>query len=266
MKPLLFGSCMAPNADDFIRGALALVGNELDLTIRFVDWMTWPEREAAFDQAQIDLAWICGLPYVWKADAHPGTIRLLAAPVMAGERYRGRPHYFSDVVVRHSSSYAAFDDLAGTAWGYNEPRSHSGYNIVRSELARRGLDGDFIGSLVSTGSHQASLEALLQGRIDWAAIDSTVLETEFRRRPGLSSRLRVLETFGPSPAPPLIARAGFDPALALKLQTALTGLHRTGPGRAFLALHAVAGFAPVTDRSYDPIRAMDRLARSIDFR
>jgi len=255
---------MAPNADDFIRSALGFIANELGVPIEFVDWMTWPEREAAFDQAQIDLVWICGLPYVWKADAHPDTIRLLAAPVMAGERYRGQPHYFSDVIVQHASSYAVFEDLAGTTWGYNEPRSHSGYNIVRCELARRGLDSGFVGRRVATGSHQASLEALLQGRIDWTAIDSTVLETECRRRPGLSSRLRVLEAFGPSPAPPLIARAGFDPTLAAELQDMLTSMHGSQTGRSTLARHAVEKFEPVNDRSYDPIREMQRLARSID--
>ncbi|HEX3202938.1 MAG TPA: hypothetical protein VHW42_13520 [Actinomycetes bacterium] len=46
---------------------------------------------------------ICGLPYVWLADRHPPPVEPLAAPVLAGERYGGRPVSYSDVIVHHDS-------------------------------------------------------------------------------------------------------------------------------------------------------------------
>lgn len=254
---------MAPNADGFILDLLMYIRQTSGLSIEFVDWMTWPEREAALDRGRIALGWICGLPYTWKADGHPPTVRLLAAPVMSGERYRGQPVYFSDVVVRRGSSFQRFLDLEHSVWGYNEPRSHSGYNLVRYELARRGLEGSFFQRTLATGSHQQAIEAILRGEIDAAAIDSTVLETELRLRPGLDAELRVIETFGPSPIPPIVAAAGFDPALEVEIRDTLLRIHRSESGRALLERHHMARFAPVDDRSYDPIREMERIARSI---
>jgi ABC-type nitrate/sulfonate/bicarbonate transport system substrate-binding protein len=61
----------------------------------------------------------------------PPKLTLLAAPLPAGARYGGKPIYFSDVVVRRDSPYQTFADLRGVTWGYNEPGSQSGYNVVR---------------------------------------------------------------------------------------------------------------------------------------
>ena len=263
MKKILFGSCMAPNADDFIRDVLDFLQQTAGIPIEFVDEMTWPEREAALDRGQIELGWICGLPYVWKADRNPPRATLLAAPVMDGERYRGQPIYFSDVVVRRGSDFTDFSSLAQAVWGYNEPRSHSGYNLVRFELAKRGLNGDFFSQVVATGSHQSAIKAILRGKIDAAAIDSTVLETEMRREPELAKELRVIETFGPSPIPPIVASTGLDPELRRPIRDTLISMHQSSKGLACLQRHRVARFVQVDDDGYDPIRAMDRVARTI---
>ena len=48
----------------------------------------------------IDVAFVCGLPYTEKHDRPDRPVELLAAPVMADDRYRGLPIYFTDVIVR----------------------------------------------------------------------------------------------------------------------------------------------------------------------
>ncbi len=65
-------------------------------------------------------------------------IDLLAAPVMAAERYQGQPVYYSDIVVHHASRFQTFADLRNATWAYNEPHSHSGYHVVRFHLAQTG--------------------------------------------------------------------------------------------------------------------------------
>src|SRR5690606_18240938 len=129
----------------------------------------------------IDLCWICGLPYVDKAD-RGADIAPCVAPVMNDPRYGGDAVYFSDVVVRADSPVRAFRDLHGRSWAYNEPRSHSGFNLVGYHLASRGLRWDFFGEIVEAGSHQAALEMILAGTVAGAAIDSSVLEAELRAR------------------------------------------------------------------------------------
>jgi phosphonate transport system substrate-binding protein len=97
----------------------------------FINGIPWQERESLLDAGRIHVAWICGLPYVWKADRPRPHIELLAGPVMQDASYEDRPVYFSDVVVRRDSESTTFADLRGASWAYDEPGSYSGYNVVR---------------------------------------------------------------------------------------------------------------------------------------
>src|SRR5271157_4529510 len=72
----------------------------------------------------VDVAFICGLPYVRMASQDTCPVELLAAPVLQGERYLHRPVYFSDVIVRSDSPYTSFDDLGGCVWAYTDRVSH----------------------------------------------------------------------------------------------------------------------------------------------
>src|SRR5215469_2523098 len=71
-----------------------------------------------------DVGFVCGLVYVRMARQADCPIELLAAPVLRGKRYAGRPIYFSDVIVRKDSPFILFDDLGGCGWAYNEFTSH----------------------------------------------------------------------------------------------------------------------------------------------
>jgi phosphonate transport system substrate-binding protein len=186
MQSLKFSSCQAPNADSIGQAIARYVSEKLNVAAEFVADVRWQERERMLDAGEVHACWICGLPYVWKADVETPIIELLAAPVMAAARYGNRPVYFSDVVVRADSPFHSFDDLRGASWAYNEPGSHSGHNVTRYYLAARGHARGYFGRVVGSGAHQKSLRMILNGEIDASAIDSTVLETELRHRPELA--------------------------------------------------------------------------------
>ena len=142
-RTLRLTSCQAENSEFIGRAVAKYVEDRLEVATEFVDCVPWRERERLLDEGEIHAGWICGLPYVLKADcARPG-VELLAAPVMSGTRYAGRPVYFSDIVVQRDSTARSFADLRGARWGYNEPRSHSGYNIVCYRLAQLGERREF---------------------------------------------------------------------------------------------------------------------------
>ncbi len=111
-------------------------------------------------------------------------VELLAVPVPVGRRYENRPVYFSDLVVHRQSPYRCFSDLRGRVWAFNEPRSHSGYNVVRAHLAGLGAYAGFFARAVESGAHVNSLRMILDRRVDCAAIDSTVLEWAAQEQPG----------------------------------------------------------------------------------
>jgi phosphonate transport system substrate-binding protein len=202
------------------------------------------------------VGWICGLPYVWKADSGQPPVDLLAAPVMAASRYQNRPVYFSDVLVRADSPFTHFADLRGARWVYNEPHSHSGYNLVAYHLATLGEDWRYFNEVQASGAHQVSLEMIRNGRCDASAIDSTVLEIEFANNPALQTQFRVIGTLGPSPIPPWVIRQELPDTLKQEIRQTLLTMHQHAAGLAILASYGVAQFTAVTDKDYDLIRHM----------
>lgn len=260
---LAFTSCMAPNEDFILKAVVAYLSENLPQEVTLVDEPSWPERESRFDEGLIHVCWICGLPYVWKADQEPSPIELLAAPVMRDERYRGMPVYFSEVVVRADSPYRRFEELRGGIWAFNEPGSHSGYNIARFRLAGFESPETFFKQTVMSGSHEKSLEGILDGRFDASAIDSIVLNLFMAEHPQKAHELRSLEVLGPSPIPPLVVRRSVPQALRAKLKHLLLNMHTDSEGMRALAATPVARFVAIEDRQYDPIREVDQVARSV---
>ena len=256
-------SLQAPHADPFCRRLTAYLAEHLGTPAHFVDDEPWQERERRLDGGEIDVAWICGLPYVLRRDRPDPTVTLLAAPVMAQPRYEDRPVYFSDVVVQRASPFRTLADLSGTRWAYNEPSSHSGYSITRYALARAGLGSDFFASAVEAGSHQQALELLLAGEVDGTALDSTVLDAMTLRRPALKEDLRVIDTWGPSPIPPWVVSSHVGEGSLARLQEVFTSMHRDEAGRELLRTAHVTRFASVEDADYESIRQMARIAEAV---
>ena len=254
---------MADNAEATCRAISAWLGERLGIATEFIDCIPWQERERELDAGRIHLCWICGLPYVRKADAVPPQVEACVAPVMALPRYAGAPVYYSDIVVRRDSPYREFADLRGSAWAYNEPDSHSGFNVVRHHLATIGQTKGFFGSATESGAHQASLRLITGGEIDASAIDSTVLEAEVARRPELVKDIRVIGTLGPSPMPPWILHRSLAPDLRTAIRNRLLAMHDNADGQSILAQWGIAHFARVDDSHYEPIRRMASEARGI---
>ncbi len=164
--------------------------------------------------------------------------------------------YFSDVVVRRRSRFRTFADLRGATWAYNEPHSHSGYNVVRYHLATRGETAGYFGRIIASGAHETSLQLLLAGAIDATAIDTTVLEAELQRHPALQEDLRVVTTLGPSPIPPWVVWQRVPPEVRSAVRELLLHMHQDPHGRTLLMAARVARFVHVDDHDYDPIRQM----------
>ena len=256
---------MAENSDLFCRAVALYIQQELGIRIEYVTDIAWQEREQLFDQGKIQILWLCGLPYVHKADSGADLVELLAVPVPEGTRYAGLPIYFSDVVVRRDSRFEAFGDLRGSVWAYNEPRSHSGFNVVRAHLATRAEADGFFSAVVESGAHTTSVRWVLNGLVDGSAIDSTVLEWLITERPELKRQIRVLASLGPSPIPPWVISARVPEDLRARLRDILLDMERHNHGRSVLAQGRIARFVSARDSDYDPIRQMARTADQVSF-
>ncbi len=261
---LRVASFLADNARPLYGAITRYLGDRLAMRAEFsagvlADLRPW------LDASAIDVAFLCGWPYATQHDRPGAPIELLCAPVMTGPRYGARPVYFTDVIVRHSHAARTFADLRGATWAYNNTGSHSGYNVVRHHLLELGETRGYFGRVVSGGTHQGSIQLVLDGAIDAAGVDSTVIETEVAARPELATALRTILTLGPSAIPPVVVPRGLDPALKARLRDLFLRMAADPAGRAVLAAHRVASFVSVRDADYDAIRAMARRAEAAGF-
>ena len=250
--PLRFATFLAPNMLPVYRFLADRIGHRLGRRVELVVGRSFDQ----FEQGEADLGVICGLPYVWLAARRPPPVEPLAAPVLTGDRYGGRPIYYSDVIVRHDSSVTRLEELEGRSWAYNEPASHSGHTVILYSLIRLGARPGYLGKVVEAGFHQRAIRLVAAGRVDAAAIDSQVLAIELRDHPALADRLRVIGNFGPSTIQPVVAASRLPADLKDQTRELLVTLADDPAARPLFAYGLIDRFTPVDDAAYDDIRAM----------
>jgi phosphonate transport system substrate-binding protein len=256
--PLQFATFLAPNMEPVYRFLAERIADRLDWPGELVVGGSFDQ----FERGEADLGVICGLPYVWLADRRPAPVQPLAAPVLAGDRYGGRPVYYSDVIVRHDSAITCLEELRGCSWAFNEPASHSGHTVTLYSLVGMGIQPGFFTRVVQAGFHQRAIRLVHAGAVDAAAIDSQVLAIELRDHPQLAHWLRVIDTFGPSTIQPVVAASRLPDQLKDEVRELLVGLGDDPSARPALDHGFVQGFTAVDDTAYDDIRAMLAIIRA----
>jgi phosphonate transport system substrate-binding protein len=250
--PLRFATFLAPNMLPVYRFLADRISERLGRPVELVVGRSFDQFEAG----EADLGVICGLPYVWLAARRPPSVEPLAAPILTGARYGGRPVYYSDVIVRRDSPISCLEELRGRSWAYNEPASHSGHTVTLYSLVAMGARLGFLGPVVEAGFHQRAIRLVAGGAVDVAAIDSQVLAIELRDHPRLADWVRLVGAFGPSTIQPVVAASRLPARLKKQVRDLLVTLADDPAARPVLDYGLIDRFTPVDDGAYDDIRAM----------
>lgn len=256
MDTLRVASFLAPSVRPVYEALAGYIGSALGVYAEFRSAGSYQElvHEAT------DIAFVCSVPYLKEADKPEPGLELIGAPVLAGERYGDRPVFFSDVIVGASSKAKSFKKLKGARWAYNEPLSHSGYHVVRHHLATMGETDGFFGEVIESGFHFKSIEMVASGEVDGSAIDSQVLALAMTEDPSLASKLKIIETLGPSTIQPMVAASRLPLMMKSELRDALM---LAGSHPAVAEAYEKCGirrFEPIADGDYDDIRKMIKVA------
>ena len=250
MKPLVFANFLAPNMTSVYAAVAARVGQAVGRPAELIEGRNFDQLR----DGSVDLAFLCGLPYVRLSRERPGMLHPLAAPVLDEPRYEDRPVYFSDVIVRTDSPASSFGDLRGRSWAYNDPDSLSGCLLVRYHLLQMGETEAFFSSVIFSGRHQESIRRVVSGEVDASAIDSQVLGVACLRNPNLARQFRVIAVLGPSTIPPVIATGTVPQEIQALAGDAICALGGDAAGRETLAAGLIRRYTPIEDRAYDDIR------------
>lgn len=219
MDKLKLVSYLAPNMFWFYEAVGAYLSRVLNVEVDIIQSPNEALKDPLLLEDRLDIAFICGLPFIRNYRIAPNQLEAIVAPVMQAERYQNRPVYFSDIIVAADSSFKNLENLRGKTWCYNDLGSNSGYYLLLHRLVEAGKTRSFLGKTTKSGSHQDSIQLVAEGIVDYAAIDSTVLEQELRNYPTIP--LRIIESIGSNPMPPIVAAQHLGATLIESVQQAL---------------------------------------------
>jgi phosphonate transport system substrate-binding protein len=241
-------------------GLFELVAAEIEgaagvrVALDFETRVSGPTPDAdPFADGRADIAFVCGPSYSLLRAAGRAVEIVNAAPVFDDPRNAGRPVYFSDLILRREHPAETFPDLRRSIWSYNDRQSLSGWFRMLSRLEALGFGRDpeaFFSRVIASGSHVASIDHVVAGDADVSAVDSNTLLLARRRDPSLDGQLRVLESWGPSPVQPLVARAGLPAGVPARIAGALLAMADSAETGRRLREFGVLRFAPVAEPDY----------------
>jgi phosphonate transport system substrate-binding protein len=257
---LRFATFLAPNLFPVYGFITRYIGDKLGCLTELVVGSSYEELGV-----NAEVAFVCGLPYVEVTRRKGPVVEPLAAPLLQGRRYGGKPVYYSDVIVHRDSPFRTFADLRGRLWAYNEPLSQSGYGITRYRLVQMGETNGYFGKVVETRFHERSIRLVCDREVDASAIDSHVLALALRDHPDLAPCLRVIDTFGPSTVQPVVVLRRLPAGFKADLRAVLLAMAEDPVAQERLARGMVERFVPVDDAAYDDIRAMRAAAEAAAF-
>jgi len=238
--------------DRLRQSALADVPDSLDKTVVY---------DQAWLRPNLLLAQTCGFPYVKKLR---GQVQLVATPVYDLPGCDG-PLNRSRIIVAKASPAASLKDLRGLAAAINEPGSNSGSNLFRAAIAPLAKEGRFFASVIETGGHLASIDAVASGKADVAAIDCVTFGNTLRFDPDRLAHVRVLAETPDGPGLPFItSTATTDDELAL-MQRILSEVSTVPELAAVRDVLSLRRFDILTDGAYERLADLERQAASLGY-
>ncbi|MEY6430853.1 phosphate/phosphite/phosphonate ABC transporter substrate-binding protein [Thioalkalicoccus limnaeus] len=256
--PLRFGLTPVVLDDQigFLTDWAAWLGRQLGRPVAFVQRSRYREIMDLLLTGRLDLAWICGYPYIQHRDRLP----LLAVPY-----FQGRPKYRSYLIVAADTEWQRLADLEGRLFAWADPDSNSGYLFPRYRLATDGWHPDrFFRRTIFTWGHPRSVEAVAEGLVDGAAVDSYVWETLARRDPSVTARTRVILESPEFGFPPLVAGPHLPASERERIRRVLIGQVQDPVGRVLLTELNLDTFSIETPDLYRGIAEMaDRLSQVV---
>ena len=242
------GSMITPEEGyAYYKRLLDYIGKRLTLKVNFVDTKTYSETNSLLKDKKIDMAFVCGGPYVEGHDEFG--LELLCAPEVDGKAV-----YYSYIIVGKDSGIEKLEGLRGKKFAFADPMSNTGKLIPTYILKEEfGQTPDiFFKEYLYTYDHDKSIKAVAYGIVDGAAVDSLIWDYMDKKGAGFTKQTRIIRVSEPYGIPPVVARPGLE--LAPKIKEILLNMHKEQEGLDILNEMFIDKFVEVDDSNYDDIR------------
>jgi phosphonate transport system substrate-binding protein len=202
----------------------------------------------AMANGKADLANFGPLSYVLASQK--GGAQAISIALSAGTKEKT---YQSYIVTAPTTGINTVTDLKGKSFSFVDPASTSGNLEPRYMMTQAHMnpDTDVKGSYL--GSHDASLLAVLSGKVAAGAVASDTYNQLLQEGKFKADQLKIIDRSDPIPTDPMAVRKGLSASDTASLQQALLALNNNA---AALKSFDVGGFANTTDSTYEGIRQL----------
>ena len=195
---------------------------------------------------KLDVAYLGPFSYVMAT-----SIADVEAFAVALTKKTGQSAYRSVIVVRKDSGLASPADLKGRSFAFVDPTSASGHLFPKAGLLQAGYDPErTFGRVIFSGSHDASILAVVHKKVDAAAVADRILASAIAKGTVKAEELQIVWSSSPIPESPMVWRKDLDPALKERIAKALANVKDLPWGDQGV----LNGFQPTNDAAYNIIR------------
>jgi ABC-type phosphate/phosphonate transport system substrate-binding protein len=198
----------------------------------------------------------CGYPYVTRLK---DAVMLIAAPEYSFPGCEDASHR-SFLIRRVTDSRRALGEFRGAVAALNAPDSNTGMNLFRAMVAPIAGGTPFFSSIVVTGSHEASIVAVVEGEAELASIDCVSFALLGRGRPELIERVAIVAESPLAPCLPFIASGSLPAPTIAALREALFAALADPNFAETRAALGLKGARNVTPTDYDRVIEFEREA------
>lgn len=186
-------------------------------------------------------------------------------PIVQVQQANGSLGYRSCLIVHSDSDIFSPEDIGGKTFAFNDPNSTSGYLVPSAFfMMEMGIDPKtYFSKLTFSGSHEASIVAVANKKVDVASTNLPDLQQLVREGKVPRAALRVIWVSKLIPLDPVVIRKDLPASLRTAIQDSLATMKARSPqafaeGGAFLG-----GFAKADDSKYQIIRDLNDAAKKL---
>src|SRR6266850_1926333 len=210
--------------------------------------MTVPTNYAAVVEAlindQVDIAHLGGFTYVQSSK------RAGVKPLAQRDR-----NFHSQFVTQPGSPIQSLSDLKGRSFAFGDVNSTSGHLMPEYFMRENKVDPEVIAKAIYTGSHDATLLAVANGKVDAGALDEAVFQRMTSQGKVDPAKVRVFWTTPPFFDYVWVARKGLDEKAANAVRDAFLALDPADPQqKQILESLSASKYVPANDSDYDKLR------------
>lgn len=236
---------------------LERLGNELGMPAELVPASSYESVIDAIVSGGVDIAALGPAAYLLAHQRDPEIEPFASLTINKGYFTPAGHHYQALLLVRRNSDFD-LDKLRGKLGALSDPASTSGSVVPNAEFSD--LVGmplrQFFGSLTYTGSHDKSLDALLEGKVDAAFVASEHADAYLNTGRIGRDTFNVLWRSNDIYYDPYVFSSSLCPEYKARIRKAM--LEDQEGLAVFLDSQSASGFTPVSHAEYAPLLHMMR--------